>query len=32
VAQDIDRYENLFDVIGRDTKVFLQKERGMADW
>ncbi len=32
VAQDIDRYQNLFDVIGRDTKVFLQKERGMADW
>ena len=32
VAQDIDRYQNLFDVIGRDTKVFLQKERGMVDW
>ena len=32
VAQDIDRFQNLFDVIGRDTKVFLQKEGGMVDW
>jgi hypothetical protein len=32
VAQDIDRYQNLFDVVGRDTKVFLQQERSMADW
>ena len=32
VAQDINRYQNLFDVIGRDTKVFLQKEGGMVDW
>lgn len=31
VAQDIDRYQNLFDVIGRDTKVFLENERSMAD-
>ncbi len=32
VAQDIDRFQNLFDVIGRDTKVFLEEERGMVDW
>ncbi len=30
VAQDIDRYQNLFDVIGRDTRVFLQHENSMA--
>jgi hypothetical protein len=32
VAQDIDRYWELFDFISRDTKVFLQEERGMVDW
>jgi hypothetical protein len=32
VAQDIDRYQNLFDMISRDTKVFLQKEVSMVDW
>ena len=32
VAQDIDRFQNLFDVIGRDTKVFLEEDRGMVDW
>ncbi len=32
VAQDINRYQNLFDVMGRDTKLFLQKEGGMVDW
>ncbi len=31
VAQDIDRYRNLFDVIGRDTKIYLQRERSMAE-
>ena len=25
VAQDLDRYQNLFDVISRDTKVFLER-------
>ncbi len=29
VAQDIDRFQNLFDLIGRDQKVFLQNETGM---
>jgi hypothetical protein len=32
VAQDIDRFRDLFGFISRDTKVFLQKEEGMADW
>jgi len=32
VAQDIDRYRNLFDFISRDTKVFLEEEKGMVDW
>lgn len=29
VAQDIDHYHNLFDFIGRDTKVYLEKDRRM---
>ena len=32
VAQDLDRYQNLFDVISRDSKVFLDREKGMVDW
>jgi hypothetical protein len=29
VAQDIDHYQNLFDVIGRDTKIYLNKDKKM---
>lgn len=29
VAQDIDHYNNLFDFIGRNTKIFLDKDRKM---
>jgi hypothetical protein len=29
VAQDIDHYQNLFDVIGRDTKIYLYKDKKM---
>jgi hypothetical protein len=31
VAQDIDRYQNLFDYIGRDTKGFLVKDKKMME-
>jgi hypothetical protein len=31
VAQDIDRYRNLFDYVGRDTKVYLLKDKGMIE-
>ncbi len=31
VAQDLDRYQNLFDFIGRDTKLWLWKDRGLVE-
>jgi hypothetical protein len=31
VGQDIDRYRNLFDYIGRDVKVFLQQDKKMLE-
>jgi hypothetical protein len=29
VAQDIVHYNNLFDFMGRDTKIYLEKDRKM---
>jgi hypothetical protein len=29
VAQDIDHYQSVFDFIGRDTKIYLEKDRKM---
>ncbi|OPY70883.1 MAG: hypothetical protein A4E57_00198 [Syntrophorhabdaceae bacterium PtaU1.Bin034] len=31
VAQDINRYQNLFDFVGRDAGVWLQNDRRLAE-